>query len=122
MAGKVLVVLKTARCRPSDSLSARTIIGSGLHFFQIGSSRLVGVSLRIRIFIPDAEPKMPIVQGNDFQSLAAPDGAAQARRRRPPAGSAVMPSGSTPTGRRTAPVPLERRQFAERAQPYGHVH
>jgi hypothetical protein len=42
------------------------MIGSGLQSFQIGSSRLLGVSLQIRIIMPDTEPKIPIVEGNGF--------------------------------------------------------
>ena len=40
------------------------------------------------------------------------------------ASNAAMPPRSTPRyqGRGTAPVLLERRQFGERAHPYGHVH
>ena len=49
VAAKVFIVFNSAQSRASASLSARTIIGSGLHFFHIGSVRFVGASFQIRI-------------------------------------------------------------------------
>jgi hypothetical protein len=49
VAGKVFIVFNFAQSRASASLSARMIIGSGLHFFHIGSVRFVGVSFQMRI-------------------------------------------------------------------------
>jgi hypothetical protein len=49
VARKVFIVFNFAQSRASASLSARTIIGSGLHFLHIGSVSFVGVSFQMRI-------------------------------------------------------------------------
>jgi hypothetical protein len=45
----VFIVFNSAQSRASASLSARTIIGSGLHFFHLGSVSFVGASFQMRI-------------------------------------------------------------------------
>jgi hypothetical protein len=49
ISGPGLIVFNCANFRASASLSARTMIGLGLHIFQIGSVKFVGVSFQMRI-------------------------------------------------------------------------
>src|ERR1700730_6804348 len=65
--GKVLFVIVSAKRRACRSVSARTMIGSGLHFpFHIGSARLVGVSFQIRMTVIPPECGAPsIVRGRN---------------------------------------------------------
>jgi hypothetical protein len=69
-AGKYLRVFNTPKCRASRSPSARTMIGSGLHFFHIGSSSSVGVSFQMHITLARLRSeKQSIVASNSFNFI-----------------------------------------------------
>jgi hypothetical protein len=67
---KDLFVIAIAKHRASRSLSARTMIGSGLHFFQIGSVGSVGVSFQMRMMSSLFSTARSIVRSNGFNYFA----------------------------------------------------